>query len=108
MVHLKDRKQTLESTPNLEKGMTFSKIISGEFFPTKYKNSDGSTAQGVSITVDANGNGVTAKYHSTSKAIVDMLNEYFVSEKQTSPLENVAVVERRSATGRMYLTLEGF
>lgn len=108
MTRLADRKQTLESTPNLAKGMSFAKIISAEFFPTKYKNQDGSIAQGASITVDANGNGQTTKYHTTSKAIVDTLNEYFIVEKNTTPLEQVRVIELRSANGRMYLTLEGF
>ena len=98
-------KSTQEQTPNLEKGMIFRKIISATFAETQYKKADGSKQQVAVIVVDKVGDGKTEKYHTTAGAIVQLLQDYFVKDKNTEPLENAKVDEIRSKQGRMYLSL---
>lgn len=109
MPQLKDRIKTqTEQSPNLTAGMSFKKVISCEFRDTQYKKANGSMQQVCIMTTDPNGNGNTVKYHTTASAIVDVMYEYFVTDKGIEPLENVRVVELRSKQGRMYLSVEGF
>ena len=109
MPQLKDRmKAQIEQSPNLSAGMTFRKVISCEFRDTQYKNKEGQPQQVAIMTVQPTEAPTTTKYHTTASAIVDVMYEYFVTDKGIEPLENVKVVELRSKTGRMYLSVEGF
>lgn len=97
-----------EQTPNLVAGMRFSQILSATLTDTRYKNRDGSPAQNAVIEGILVGQTTKSKYHSTAKAIVDTLRQYFVTDKHADSIENAEVVEIRSKDGRMYLALRGF
>lgn len=98
-------KNTQENTPNLVKGMVFKRIISATFQDTQYVKGNGQKQQVAVIVVDKLGNGQPEKFHTTASAIVQILQDYFVKDKNTEPLENVKIDELRSKQGRMYLTL---
>lgn len=109
MVSLKsiqDSKQKLEQTPNLASGMRFTTILGAEFTATKYKNAKGEMQENVNIVAIKEGDTTPTKYHSTAKAIVDILREHFKASKE--PLEKCEVVEERSKDNRLYLTLKGY
>ena len=91
-----------EKTPNLAEGQRINRITAVDFKDTKYRNKDGGMQQVALLTTD------TGVYHTTAKAIVDTLRNYFVEGKNTEPLENIEVVETRSKDGRNYLELKGF
>jgi hypothetical protein len=88
--------QTREQSENIKVGMTFRKILTCEISPSPKLATDVAR-----ITTD-DGTGKITKYHTTSKPLVAVLRQYFITDKQTAPLENLKVVEIKSATGRMY------
>jgi hypothetical protein len=98
----REKNQNLDKSPNLKEGQRINKILKVEFKDTRFRNKEGGMQQVAILTTDS---GV---FHSTAKAIVDLLHNYFVVEKNAEPMENVSVIESRSADGRNYLELEGF
>jgi hypothetical protein len=97
-----EKNQTLEKTPNLTEGQRINKILKADFKDTRFRNKDGGMQQVAVVTTD------TGLFHTTAKAIVDLLHNYFVVDKNTEPMENIEVVETRSKDGRNYLELKGF
>jgi len=110
MVQLKTKVQPQQPpSPNLAEGMKFKAILSIKVTDTKYKNADGTTAKNITIQAIPEGSttGIPEAFHSTAKAVVDILSTHFQTGV-TDPLENCEVVEIRSKEGRNYLTLKGY